>query len=469
MKRSELFFSFLLLPIDIAAILIAFLLAYDLRVNIDIIPAFTNVQMVDYLWSGIYLLPIWLIFLGLAGLYKIDRERNYFTLIYKIFTASSASFLLLIVFIFLYKISFFSRLILVYTWIISIILLFVGRLILNEIRSFLFRYDIGVRRILCVGANEVTKRIVSDSNRDISMGIKVIGVLDGKQSDSQGFKILGKIADFEEVITNHHVDEVVLTDMSIPEEQINHLILVCSDKNIAVKFIPNIFYLLTSHVSAKQLAGLPVMEIKGTPLEGWGRIVKRFIDIILSIIALIVSSPFSLFAIIAIKLTSPGPIIYAHDRIGRDGRKFRLYKFRSMYDKAEEKEKRYWTKDKDPRITPIGRIIRKTNIDEIPQFVNVLLGDMSTIGPRPEQPAFVEKFQKEIPEYYRRHRVKSGISGWAQVNGLKGDTSIKERVQYDIYYIENWTIWFDLKVLILTVGLIIKELFGGKYEYRNNS
>lgn len=469
MKRSELFFSFLLLPIDIAAILCSFVLAYDLRVKVDLIPANTNVLLTDYLWSGIYLLPVWILFFALASLYKIDRHRNYPSLLYKIFISSSAAILLLIVFIFLNKVSFFSRLILVYTWGLSIVLVFIGRLILDEIRAFLFRYDIGVRRVLCIGTNEVTQKIIAESNRVVSLGMKVIGVINGQHPSNQDFKMLGQIDDLKKILKTHHVDEVILTDMSIPESKISEMILTCSDNNVVFKFIPNIFFMITSHISSKQLAGLPMMEVRGTPLEGWGRIAKRVVDIFVSTLALIISSPFSILAILAIKSTSPGPIIYAHDRIGRDGRKFRLYKFRSMYDKAEEKEKRYWTEAKDTRVTPVGRFIRKTNIDEIPQFVNILFGNMSLVGPRPEQPAFVEKFQKEIPEYYRRHRVKSGLTGWAQVNGLKGDTSIKERVRYDIFYIENWSLWFDLKILLKTIGLIIKEMFGGKYEYRNNS
>lgn len=470
MKRSELFFSFLHLPVDAAAIFLSFLLAYQLRVKTDIIPANTSVMLKDYLWSGVYLLPVWLVFFALAGLYKIDRERNLPNKFYKIFMSSSAAILLLIVYIFLGKISFFSRLILVYTWALSIILVFFGRIIIDQIRALLFRYDIGVRRILCIGANEVTQKIVALSNQRVSLGMKVIGVLNGENADDSGLKIIGNITDLESIIKKQHVDEVILTDMSIPEEKINQLVLICADNTIDFKFIPNTFFLITSHVNIKDLAGMPMMEIRSTPLDGWGRIVKRVWDIILSILSIILSSPLSLIAIIGTKLTSPGPILYSHDRIGRDGNKFRLYKFRSMrWEECDFTDGKHWTKGTDPRITTWGKILRKTNIDEIPQFFNVLKGDMSFVGPRPEQPAFVEKFQKEIPEYFRRHRVKSGLTGWAQVNGLKGDTSIKERVRYDIFYIENWSFWFDLKIVLQTITLIIKELIGGKYEYRNNS
>jgi len=468
MKRSELFFSFLLLPVDATAIIIAFLTAYTVRVRLDLIPANTDVQLAEYLKYGIYLMPAWLIFFAFAGLYSIDRQKSYPNKLYKIFISSSSAILLLIVFIFLNKISFFSRLILIYTWVLSISFVFLGRVIVEEIRKYLFRYNIGVIRVICIGANDITKKIISMSNRDLAMGVKVIGVLNGDYKESS-FKILGRVSELQAIIKKYHPDEVILTDMSLPEVQINDIILACSDNNVTFKFIPNILFLMTSHVNTRHFAGLPMMEVRGTPLDGWGRIAKRIIDILFASVALIISSPFSILAMLAVKFSSPGPVIYAHDRIGRDGKKFRLYKFRSMYDKAEEKEKRYWTEAKDSRITPVGHFIRKTNIDELPQLINVLKGDMSMVGPRPEQPAFVDKFQKEIPEYFKRHRVKSGLTGWAQVNGLKGDTSIRERVRYDIFYIENWNIWFDVKILILTIILIIKEFFGGKYEYRHNS
>jgi exopolysaccharide biosynthesis polyprenyl glycosylphosphotransferase len=469
MKRSELFFSFLLLPVDAIAVIVAFLAAYTLRVRLDLIPSNTDVQLSQYLRYGIYLLPAWLLFFAFAGLYNIDRQKSYPNKLYKIFLSSSAAILLLIVFIFLNKISFFSRLILIYTWVLSVSFVFLGRVIIEEIRKYLFRYNIGVLKVVCIGANEITEKIISMSNRETGLGIKVIGVLSGEKKESN-FKILGRVSELCQIIKKYKPDEIILTDMSLPEPEINAIILACSDNNVTFKFIPNVLFLMTAHVNTRHFAGLPMMEVTGTPLDGWGRIAKRVGDIIFALFGLVLSSPFALLSIIMVPLTSRGPVLYSHERIGRDGKKFKLYKFRSMYfEKCDFSGGTQWTKVNDPRITPYGRFIRKTNIDEIPQFINVLKGDMSMVGPRPEQPSFVEKFQKEIPEYFKRHRVKSGLTGWAQVNGLKGDTSIRERVNYDIFYIENWNMWLDIKIVLLTIILIIKELFGGKYEYRNNS
>jgi exopolysaccharide biosynthesis polyprenyl glycosylphosphotransferase len=192
-------------------------------------------------------------------------------------------------------------------------------------------------------------------------------------------------------------------------------------------------------------------------------------DFILALTLLTVLSPLFLLIAIIQKATTKGPVLYSHERIGRDKKRFILYKFRSMFHLSETKENRYWTEENDSRITPFGNILRKTNLDELPQLYNILKGDMSFVGPRPEQPKFVEEFSKEIPNYPNRHRVKSGLTGWAQVNGLKGDTSISERVRYDIYYVENWSIWLDLKIIALTVWILFYELVKGKYEYSTGS
>jgi exopolysaccharide biosynthesis polyprenyl glycosylphosphotransferase len=250
------------------------------------------------------------------------------------------------------------------------------------------------------------------------------------------------------------------------------LIQICSDNKITFKYIPDIFSLMTLNVSSETIGSMPVMELRSIPLDGWGRIVKRIIDIAVSAIVLIVASPIMLIIAILEKITSKGPIMYKHQRIGRDEKIFTFFKFHSMYSNmCDYKGGVHWsTKDDEKtRITPLGKVLRKTNLDELPQFWNILKGDMSFVGPRPELPKLVEKFEKEVPEYFRRHRVKTGLTGWAQVNGLKGDTSIKERVRYDIYYIENWSLWLDFKIIVKTVFLIIYEIFSGKYEYRSRS
>ncbi len=243
----------------------------------------------------------------------------------------------------------------------------------------------------------------------------------------------------------------------------------CTQNNIIIKYIPALTPDSALRAVPVKIGYLQMLEINTTPLEGWGRIIKRFSDIIFSIIFILLLSPIMLIVAIIQKISSKGPILYSHERVGRDEKKFVLYKFRSMYHVSEDKERRYWTQDNDNRITPFGKFLRLTNIDELPQLYNILIGDMSFVGPRPEQPQFVDEFGKKIPDYLKRHKVKSGLTGWAQVHGLKGDTSIKERARYDVYYVENWSIILDFKIILMTLRLIIYELFKGKYEYRSNS
>ncbi|MEK9156091.1 MAG: undecaprenyl-phosphate glucose phosphotransferase [Patescibacteria group bacterium] len=466
MKQSELFFAFVLLPVDILAIVAAFALAYYIRADLEIAPVFAQIGVGEYVKYALYLLPAWLALFTLNGLYSIKATRRHIDEVYRIFNASSTAMLILVMVIFLSRSLFFSRLILVITWGLSIFLVASGRLIVKTAQTRLFALGVGVRNVLLVGDNDSSAEIgdLLSSRRDL--GYRICGLINGSSaSNKSSLRVLGKLGDMAQIIKKHRIDELVVTDTSLNKDQTINLIQICADNNVAFKYVPDVFALLTSNVIPGRIGTLPVMELMPIPLDGWGRIAKRTFDIIFSLVALIITSPLMLMIAILEKITSRGPIIYSHQRVGRDGRIFMLYKFRSMYQDAE-KSGRFWTASNDDRITPLGSFLRKTNLDEIPQFYNVLHGDMSLVGPRPEQPRFVERFQREIPEYFRRHRVKSGLTGWAQVNGYKGDTSIKERVRFDIYYIENWSLWFDFVVLVKTAKLMVVEVLGGKIEYQ---
>lgn len=472
MKRSELFFSFLLIPIDAAMLIASFVLSYYLRIKGDILPVNSDITFQQYLWYVVYILPFWILIYALSGLYKISRERNYFNDLYKIFVSNSVVILIFIVVIFFGRAFFFSRLILILILVISVLMVFFGRIIVGEIQRYLYRYGYGVHRVIIVGDSKITSRLIFEISNQKRLGLKFIGlVCDSKRDTKNDYHVLGTVDKLASIVKKNKPDEVILTDIGINRAKIENIIQVCSDSNISFKFISDVFSMVTTSAATNTLIGLPIMELKTVALDGWGRIVKRLFDIIFSSSLLLAFSPLFLISALAVKVSSAGPIIFKQKRVGRDGRAFNFYKFRSMYvDKCDFSEKgQKWTtlKDEKNRITPIGKFLRKTNLDEIPQFYNVLKGDMSFVGPRPELPTFVDKFQKHIPEYYRRHRVKSGLTGWAVVNGLKGDTSIEERVRYDIFYIENWSFWFDLKIIIKTVFLVIREIIGGKYEYRH--
>lgn len=471
MKKSELFFAFLLLPIDIGMIFLSFVLAYQLRVSLlDVLPALSDITLKQYLHYSLVIIPIWIVLFALNGLYYRRATGGVFHEFYKVLSASSTAMLFLVLIFFFSKTVFFSRLILIFTWVLSIILICLGRIILKMIQRYLLRYGIGRRNLLLIGDNQTSETVCKTVSKNPSFGYEVIGILNGESNISKfGLNVIGPVSDLLNKIRKYHIDEIVLTDISLSKTKTLEIIQICSDTKTTFKYIPDTFSLMTFNVTSGLLGSIPVMELKSIPLDGWGRIVKRLIDILFSAVMLIVTSPVMLVVAILEKLTSPGPIFFKHERVGRDEKIFNFYKFRSMYiDKCDFKGGVFWSTkaDETTRITPLGRVLRKTNIDELPQFWNILIGDMSLIGPRPELPKHVERFENEIPDYFKRHKVKAGLTGWAQVNGLKGDTSIKERVRYDIFYIENWSLWFDLKIVFKTIGLLIYEIFGGKYEYR---
>ena len=274
--------------------------------------------------------------------------------------------------------------------------------------------------------------------------------------------MIGTTKDLREILALNVLDEIAIT-LSIREYSgLEQLVAECEKSGVHTKFIPDYNRIIPTKPYMEDLQGLPVINIRHVPLNDMlNATVKRAIDIFGAIVALILFSPVMLVTAVLIKLTSPGPLIYKQERVGLHNRPFQMYKFRSMEVQEPDKEKGRWTTPHDPRVTPIGRFIRKTSIDEMPQLVNVLVGDMSLVGPRPERPFFVERFKEEIPRYMIKHQVRPGMTGWAQVNGLRGDTSITRRIEHDLYYIENWTLGFDFKILFLTFfkGFINKNAY----------
>jgi len=274
--------------------------------------------------------------------------------------------------------------------------------------------------------------------------------------------VIGRTGDLEKILSEHMQDEIAIT-LSLEEYyKLRSIVAACEKSGVHTKFIPDYGTIIPTRPYTEDLLGLPVINIRHVPLtDTFNIIIKRIIDIVGSLFALILFSPVMLGTVIAIKATSPGPLIFKQIRVGLHNKEFQMYKFRSMEVQTEENEKKGWTVRNDPRVTKVGKFIRKTSIDEMPQLINVLKGDMSLIGPRPERPQYVEKFREEIPRYMIKHQVRPGMTGWAQVNGYRGNTSIQKRIEYDIYYIENWTLGFDFKILFLTIfkGFINKNAY----------
>jgi exopolysaccharide biosynthesis polyprenyl glycosylphosphotransferase len=319
---------------------------------------------------------------------------------------------------------------------------------------------VGDDRVLLIGAGEIGQMLLHKILQQPKLGYQIVGVIEaGKQPRSVlpgQIPVLGALADVPWVIDRYGVDEVIIGLPETSNQELVNIISLCEREKVGIRVFPDVFQFMASEVTIGDLGGLPLLTIRDVALQGWKLTVKRIMDMILSAVGLVFLSPFMLLAALLIKLDSPGPVFYTQERMGLDAIPFKIIKFRTMRIDAEE-EGPGWTTPNDPRKTKLGVFLRRFNIDELPQLINVLVGDMSLVGPRPERPVYVEQFRQIIPRYMDRHREKAGLTGWAQVNGLRGDTSIGERTKYDLWYIENWSIALDLKIIIRT---ILQTLFG---------
>jgi Undecaprenyl-phosphate glucose phosphotransferase len=335
------------------------------------------------------------------------------------------------------------------------------RMVLRSIRSKGYNQ----KHIVLVGYSRTAEKYIDRILANPEWGYQVKGILDDHKewgSDYRGISILGPISDLEGVLALNVLDEIAIT-LSIKEySNLEEIVAACEKSGVHTKFIPDYNQIIPTRPYTEDVQGLPVINIRHVPLnDPLNAFMKRIVDLFGAIVALILFSPIMLVTTIVIKVTSPGPVLYCQERVGLHNRPFKMYKFRSMAVQDPKDEKKQWTTKHDPRVTPIGRLIRKTSIDEMPQLFNVLKGDMSLVGPRPERPFFVERFKEEIPRYMIKHQVRPGMTGWAQVNGLRGDTSIVKRIEHDLYYIENWTLGLDFKILFLTFfkGFINKNAY----------
>jgi Undecaprenyl-phosphate glucose phosphotransferase len=337
---------------------------------------------------------------------------------------------------------------------------YASRETVRELIERRFRAGVGLKRILIAGAGELGRMVADRMLQHRELGYQVVGFLDdragGDHIGYRGLPLLGTLSEVAEIAQRERVDQLYVT-LSLDEHaKLLDLMEITSREFIDVKVVPDILQFIALRARLEDLDGLPVININEVPLQGFNTWLKRGLDIVMSAVAMIVLAiPFAIIAAL-VKWTSPGPVFYRQERMGLDGKAFTVYKFRSMQEDAEDVTGPVWARDDDPRSTRVGRWLRRMDLDELPQFWNVLKGDMSIVGPRPERPFFVEQFKHRIPQYMLRHKVKAGITGWAQVNGWRGNTSLEKRIEYDLYYIENWSVTLDLKIMWLT---LVRGLF----------
>ncbi|MBR6406507.1 MAG: undecaprenyl-phosphate glucose phosphotransferase [Lachnospiraceae bacterium] len=359
----------------------------------------------------------------------------------------------------------FSRMFLFEFGLINTCAIILQRNILRYIMVAVRKKGLNKKTILVVGYSRGAEGFLDRVRNNARWGYQIYGILDDrmpKGTTFEKYEVIGKIDELAEILERNEVDEVFVTLRLREYEKLEEVVHACEKAGVMTKFVPDYGNLMSNNPYTEDLLGLPVIYVRQVPLNDiLNAFMKRAMDIIGSLIAIILFSPVMLVTAILVKLSSPGPVIFKQERVGLHNRPFMMYKFRSMGVQREEDERGEWTTKNDPRVTKVGKIIRKTSIDELPQLFNVLSGKMSLVGPRPERPQFVEIFREEIPRYMVKHQVRPGMTGWAQVNGYRGDTSIRGRIDHDIYYIENWSLGLDFKILFLTVfkGFINKNAY----------
>ncbi len=456
-RRSSIFFLLTLIAMDALMTGLAFYTAYLMRLQSD----YQNISLDFRTYQGMMVLQIVAIIITFFfyRLYHRHRTLSHIDEFYLVFGGGSVGTIVAIALIsFVYKNALdYPRLMMVYAWLLTIIFVTMGRVLYGRVQWTLQSRGIGQTRLLIVGTGDVARMILQKIRQSPGIGYEVIGfVSDEKGIDTiLGLPVLGQVDDLEDIIERHQIGEVIIGMPEAAHQRILYIIANCERGHAAIKVFPDVFQIMATEISIDDLNGLPLLAVRDVALRGWRLSIKRGMDVAISTVSLILFSPFMLFLALLVKLDSPGPVFFVQERMGLDGKIFPVIKFRSMRPDAEAESGPVWAKPDDQRRTRLGAFMRRFSLDEVPQLINVLLGDMSMVGPRPERPVFVNQFKQSIPRYMDRHREKAGMTGWAQVNGLRGDTSIIERTKYDLWYIENWSILLDLKIMLKTIITVL--------------
>ena len=442
-----------LITLDAVLIALAFYLAHKLRIQTDLVRT-ENIQRFLFYLPLLAVQEVAIIsMLFFYKQYHRKRSPSHLDEMGDIFTAVSIGTIIATAAIsFFLKNDFdYPRLMIVYAWGLTVALISLVRALYTRTQWFLQSLGVGETKVIVVGGGETGRMIVNAIQKSPGLGYRLVGVVDDIPVNGNFTTTwLGPTSRLNKLIDQHQVGEVFIGMPEAPHEKIMELISNAQRDQVGVKVFPDVFQIISSPVGIGDLNGLPMITVRDVALRGWLLTLKRIFDVSVTSAVLVITSPLTLLVALLIKLDSPGPVFYTQLRMGLDAKPFKVLKFRTMRTDAEAQGPS-WTTKNDPRKTPLGAWLRRYHIDELPQFINVLLGEMSVVGPRPEQPYFVEQFRRLVPRYMDRHHEKAGITGWAQINGLRGDTSIVERTKYDIYYIENWSVLFDIKIVVRTL------------------
>lgn len=444
----------------------SYFIAYEIRFATPLDdPTIPHLPLYMYMEALPFLIISYIFLYYQFGLYRSKRLGGRRKELVNIIYANTVGFIGFVSVLYVINQTDFARSMLVIFAVVNIMLETLMRNCIRYVLSFIRKKGYNKKYLLLVGYSKSAEEYIRRIRLNPHWGYEVCGILDDRVPAGtllRGVKVLGRIANLDVILPENKIVEIAITLPLDEYSKLERIVAKCEKSGVHTQFIPDYNRVIPSRPIMEDVEGLPVINIRNVPLTATeNRFVKRTMDIIGSILMLIVFSPIMLASAIAVKLSSKGPVIYKQERVGLHNTRFMMYKFRTMEIQKESEEKKGWTVPNDPRVTKVGKVLRRTSMDELPQLINILKGDMSIVGPRPERPQFVEKFREEIPRYMVKHQVRPGLTGWAQVNGLRGDTSIKDRIKFDIYYIENWSILFDLRIMLMTAfrGFINKNAY----------
>ncbi len=464
-RDNQKYFNRLQVVLDGLVIVVSYLIAWYIMVRSVDTPEVGVLPPEFYMAVLLVVVPFLLLLYYACNLYTPKRVQGRRLEGGNILKANMICGLTLMAALFWFKQGDVSRIVLGVFMALNVTLTVIERNVVRMVLMNARRIGLNQKYVLLVGYSRAAEEYIDRIVQNPQWGYKILGILDDNVASGTLYKnveVLGLTESLSYILEGNHPDEIAITLGLNEYDKLEHIVAMCEKSGVHTKFIPDYSKIIPTKPYTEDLLGLPVVNIRHVPLTNtFNMMIKRVFDLVGASVCIVLFSPVMLITAILIKLTSKGPLIFTQERVGLHNRPFKMYKFRSMEVQSKQEEKAGWTTKNDPRVTGIGKFIRRTSIDELPQLFNVLKGEMSLIGPRPERPQFVEKFREEIPRYMVKHQVRPGMTGWAQVNGYRGNTSIKKRIDYDLYYIENWTMGLDIKILFLTVfkGFINKNAY----------
>jgi Undecaprenyl-phosphate glucose phosphotransferase len=456
LKAHSRVFEHLTLAADLTLVAVCWVGAYAVRFHVfgeGDVPPFR-----DYALQLVPILVVWGVAFKTFVLYRPHRLASHLSEWFDIAKASTLGVLVLIaIMTFAFRSYDYSRVVIVAFWAASIVTLSFSRAVFREALRVARRRGYNQRYAVVIGGGDPAAEVLRVLKRRPDVGIRVLGLLGDKREGVPEAQWLGAPEEIRAVLDARQIDIVIIALPHTDYSRLTGILNEIGDDPVAIHLVPDVFSLASLRGGIEEFETLPVIHLRESPLYGWNRVLKRSFDVVAAAAALTAALPLMAGIAVVIKLLSPGPVLYRQERMGLDGRRFRMLKFRTMHVDAEAVGGPQWAVRDDPRRTRVGAFLRSTSLDELPQLVNVLRGEMSLVGPRPERPSFVGEFRRRVPGYMLRHKVKAGITGWAQINGWRGNTSIEKRIEYDLYYIERWSLALDVKILLLTIWLGFKN------------